>query len=103
MLATAVFLHMFAQAIFVSLPVLAYVHYGASASTAGLMFGAFGAGSVIGSLSAFRSHADAPARLATAGILWVSAPLLLLGLELPAIGVMAVMFASGLGRWRPRR
>ena len=27
MLATAVFLHMFAQAIFVSLPVLAYVHY----------------------------------------------------------------------------
>ena len=35
---------------FVSLPVLAYVHYGASARTAGLMFGAFGAGSVIGSL-----------------------------------------------------
>ena len=31
MLATAVFLHMFAQAIFVSLPVLAYVHFGASA------------------------------------------------------------------------
>ena len=38
-----------------------------------------------------------PLRLATAGILWVSAPLLLLGLELPAIGVMAVMFAAGLG------
>ena len=98
MLATAVFLHMFAQAIFVSLPVLAYAHYGASARTAGLMFGAFGAGSVIGAISAIPlARRVPPLRLATAGILWVSAPLLLLGLELPAIGVMAVMFAAGLG------
>jgi MFS family permease len=98
MLATAVFLHMFAQAIFISLPVLAYDHFGASARTAGLMFGAFGAGSVIGSLAAIPlSRTVPPMRLATAGILWVSAPLLLLGLELPAIGVIAVMFAAGLG------
>jgi MFS family permease len=98
MLATAVFLHMFAQAIFVSLPVLAYDHFGASARTAGLMFGAFGAGSVIGSLAAIPlSRTVPPIRLATAGILWVSAPMLLLGLELPAIGVIAVMFAAGLG------
>ena len=35
MLATVIFLHMFAQAIFISLPVLAYRHYDASAHTAG--------------------------------------------------------------------
>ena len=98
MLATAVFLHMFAQAIFVSLPVLAYDHYGASARTAGLMFGAFGARLGDRQPAAIPlSRRVPPMRLATAGILWVSAPLLLLGLELPAIGVMAVMFAAGLG------
>jgi hypothetical protein len=53
---------------------------------------------VIGSLAAIPlSRTVPPMRLATAGILWVSAPLLLLGLELPAIGVIAVMFAAGLG------
>jgi MFS family permease len=98
MMLTAVGLHMFAQAIFVSLPVLAYTHYGASARTAGLMFGAFGAGSVIGSLAAIPLvRRVPPLRLATAGIVWVSAPLLLLGLDLPVLGVMGVMFAAGLG------
>lgn len=98
MLLTAVFLHMFAQAIFISLPVLAYDHFGASARTAGLLFGAFGAGSVIGSLAAIPlARVVPPLRLATAGILWVSFPLLLLGVDLPAIGVMGVMFAAGLG------
>ena len=97
MLLTVVFLHMFAQAIFISLPVLAYVHFDASARTAGLLFAAFGAGSVIGASPRSRSPKGAPLRLATAGIVWVSMPLLLLGLDLPAVGVMAVMFAAGLG------
>ena len=98
MLLTVVFLHMFAQAIFISLPVLAYVHFDASARTAGLLFAAFGAGSVIGSLAAIPlARRVPPLRLATAGIVWVSLPLLLLGLDLPAAGVMAVMFAAGLG------
>ena len=52
MMVTIVFLHMFAQSIFIALPVLAYDHYGASARTAGLLFGAWGAGSIIGSLAA---------------------------------------------------
>ena len=98
MLLTAVFLHMFAQAIFISLPVLAYDHFDASARTAGLLFGAFGAGSVIGSLAAIPlAKVVPPMRLATFGILWVSFPLLLLGMDLPSVGVMAVMFAAGLG------
>jgi Transmembrane secretion effector len=98
MLITVVFLHMFAQSIIISLPVLAYAHYGASARTAGLLFAAFGAGSVIGSLAAIPlARTIPPVRLATIGIVWVSLPLLLLGLELPAVGVMGVMFAAGLG------
>ena len=98
MLLTVVFLHMFAQAIFVSLPVLAYVHFDASARTAGLLFAAFGAGSVIGSLAAIPlARVVPPLRLATIGIVWVSLPLLGLGLVLPAVGVMAVLFAAGLG------
>jgi MFS family permease len=98
MLLTVVFLHMFAQAIFVILPVLAYAEFDASAHTAGFFFAAFGAGSVIGSLAAIPlAQRVPPIRLATIGIVWVSAPLLLLGLELPTIGVMAVLFAAGLG------
>jgi MFS family permease len=98
MLLTVVFLHMFAQAVFVALPVLAYDHFDASARTAGLFFAAFGAGSVIGSLVAIPlARTMPPLRLATIGIVWVSAPLFILGFELPSVGVLAVLFAAGLG------
>jgi predicted MFS family arabinose efflux permease len=98
MLLTVIFLHMFAQTIFFALPVLAYVHFDASAKSAGLFFAAFGAGSVIGSLaSVFLASRMPPLRQATIGIVWISAPLLLLGVALPAVGVMAVLFLAGLG------
>ena len=98
MLLTIVFLHMFAQSIIVALPVLAFDHYGASAKTAGLLFGAWGAGSIIGSLAAIPlANRVSPLTQATIGVVWVSAPLMLLGLTLPAVGAMAVLFASGLG------
>lgn len=98
MLLTIVFLHMFAQSIIVALPVLAFDHYGASAKTAGLLFGAWGAGSIIGSLAAIPlAKRMSPLTQATIGVVWVSAPLMLLGLTLPAVGAMAVLFASGLG------
>lgn len=98
MLLTIVFLHMFAQAIFISLPVLAYDHFDADARTAGLLIGAWGAGSVIGALAAIPlARRMAPLAQATVGVVWVSAPLFLLGLELPAWAVMGVLFASGLG------
>lgn len=97
-LLTVVFLHMFAQAIFISLPVLAYDHYDADARTAGLLLGAWGAGSVIGALAAIpMARMMSPLTQATIGVVWVSAPLFLLGFELPAQGVMAVLFAAGLG------
>ncbi len=98
MMLTVIFLHMFAQAIFISLPVLAYRHYDASAHTAGFLIAAFGAGSVIGALAAIPlAKRVPPIRLATIGIVWVSAPLLLLGVAMPSIGVMGVLFAAGLG------
>ena len=98
MMLTVIFLHMFSQAIFISMPVLAYRHYGASAHTAGFLIAAFGAGSVIGALAAIPlAKRVSPIRLATVGIVWVSAPLLLLGVAMPSIGVMGVLFAAGLG------
>jgi MFS family permease len=98
MLLTAVFLHMFAQSVFICLPVLAYDHFDASAGTAGLFFAAFGAGSLLGSLAAIPlARRMSPVRLATIGVVWVSAPLLLLGLALPAPAVAGVMFLAGLG------
>jgi MFS family permease len=98
MLVTVIFLHLFAQSIFIALPVLAYVHFDASSHTAGFFIAAFGAGSIIGSVVAIvLARRMPPMRLATIGIVWVSAPLVLLGFELPALGVMGVLFAAGLG------
>ena len=98
LLLTVVFLHMFAQSIIVALPVLAFDHYGADARTAGLLFGAWGAGSIIGSVAAIPlAKRMSPLTQATIGVVWVSAPLMLLGLALPAVGAMGVLFASGLG------
>ncbi len=98
MMVTIVFLHMFAQSIIIALPVLAYDHYGASARTAGLLFGAWGAGSIIGSLAAIPlARRVSPLTQATIGVVWVSMPLMLLGLALPSVGAMGVLFASGLG------
>ncbi len=98
LMVTVIFLHLFAQSIFIALPVLAYVHFDESSQIAGFFYAAFGAGSIIGSLVAIvLAPRMPPIRLATIGIVWVSAPLLLLGLELPAVGVMGVLFAAGLG------
>jgi MFS family permease len=98
MLLTAIFLHMFAQSVFICLPVLAYDHFDASSGTAGIFFAAFGAGSLLGSLAAIPlARRMSPVRLATIGVVWVSAPLVLLGVALPAPAVAGVMFLTGLG------
>ena len=98
MMVTIVFLHMFAQSIIIALPVLAYDHYGADARTAGLLFGAWGAGSIIGSLAAIPlASRVSPLTQATIGVVWVSMPLMLLGFALPSVGALGVLFASGLG------
>jgi MFS family permease len=98
MLLTIVGLHVFAQTIFISLPVLAYDHFDANSRTAGLLLGAWGAGSLIGALAAIPlARVMSPLNQATIGVVWVSAPLLLLGFDLPSVGVMGVLFFAGLG------
>lgn len=92
---TALFLNMFGQMFVISLPVLAYTEYGGSSRLAGVFFGAFGAGAVVGSVLAIKlmPRFD-PLRLASVALLGLSLPIFLLGLELPAGAVLAVLAVS---------
>lgn len=92
---TALFLNMFGQMLGASLPVLAYEQYGGSSRIAGAFFASFGAGAVVGSVAAIRlvPRYD-PIKLGTVSLVALALPIWLLALELPAIGVMAALFAS---------
>ena len=81
----------------ISLPVLAYLEYGGSSRLAGVFFGAFGAGAVIGSVLAIKlmPRFD-PLRLASVALVGLSLPIFLLGLELPAAAVLAVLAVSAI-------
>jgi MFS family permease len=93
--ATIVCINFFGTAIAISLPVLAYVEYGQSPRLAGLFFACFGAGALVGTALAMRILPRfQPLRLAAAGLLALVLPIWLLGLELPAWGVMLVLFVS---------
>ncbi len=94
---TALFLNMFGQMFVISLPVLAYSEYGGSSHLAGVFFGALGAGAVIGSVLAIRlmPRLD-PLRLASVALVGLSPPIFLLGLELPAAAVIAVLAVSAI-------
>jgi MFS family permease len=92
---TALFLNMFGQMLGASLPVLAYEHYDGSSRIAGAFFAAFGGGAVVGSVAAMKlvPRYD-PIKLGAASLVALVLPIWLLALELPAIGVMAALFAS---------
>ncbi|MBA2474766.1 MAG: MFS transporter [Actinobacteria bacterium] len=94
---TSLFLNMFGQMLAASLPVLAYVEYGGSSRVAGAFFGAFGAGAVVGSVAAVKlvPRVD-PLRLGTVSLVALTLPIWLLALELPVIGVVAVLFVSSI-------
>ena len=94
---TALFLNMFGQMLSASLPVLAYEQFDGSSTIAGLFFAAFGAGAVIGSVIAVKLVArHDPIRLGAVALVALTVPIALLGLPLPAIAVMAVLFVSSL-------
>lgn len=94
---TSLVLNMFGQMLSAGLPVLAYAEYGGSSRLAGAFFASFGAGAVIGSVIAVRVMPRfEPARLAASVLLVATLPIWLLGLDLPAIGVMAVLFTYSL-------
>jgi MFS family permease len=91
---TALFLNMFGQMLSASLLYLAREDFG-SARVAGAFFAAFGAGAVVGSLAAMRLvKRYEPIRLGAVALLLLTAPMLLLGLDLPVPAVMLVLFAS---------
>ncbi len=77
------------------LPVLAYQEFGGSSRVAGALFAAFGVGAVLGSVAAVKliGRFD-PLRLGSTAFMAMTLPIFLLGLELPAIGVMAALAAS---------
>ncbi len=94
---TSLFLNMFGQMFVISLPVLAYSEYGGSSRLAGVFFGAFGAGAVVGSVLAIKlmPRFD-PLRLASVALVGLSLPIFLLGLELPAAAVLGVLAVSAI-------
>ena len=92
---TALLLNGFGQMLVAGLPVLAYDQFDANAKVAGAFFAALGAGAVIGSLAAIRIvPRHDPVRLGAISLVALTLPIWLLGLDLPAIGVMAVLFTS---------
>ena len=94
---TALFANGFGQMLAASIPVLAYEEYGGSSRLAGIFFGAFGLGAVVGTVIAVRimPRFD-PLRLGAVAFVAMSLPLWLLGLHLPAVAVVAVLAVSSL-------
>ncbi len=94
---TALFANMFGQMLGASIPVLAYEEYGGSSRLAGIFFGGFGLGAVVGTVIAVRimPRFD-PLRLGAVAFIAMSLPLGLLGLHLPAVVVVAVLAVSSL-------
>jgi predicted MFS family arabinose efflux permease len=91
---TALFLNMFGQMLSASLLYLAREDFD-SARIGGAFFAAFGAGAVAGSIAAMRLvRRHEPIRLAAVALLCMTAPMLLLGVDLPFPAVMLVLFVS---------
>ena len=94
---TALFLNMFGQILAVSLPVLAYEHFGGSPRVAGAFFAAFGAGAIVGTLLAVRLVARFdPVRLGAFSLVALTVPLWLLPLPMPLVVLLAALALSSL-------
>ncbi len=91
---TALFLNMFGQMLSASVLYLARADFD-SAQIAGAFFAAYGGGAVVGSIAAMRLvKRHEPIRLGAVALLCMTAPLLLLGIDLPVPAVMLVLFVS---------
>lgn len=94
---TALFLNMFGQMLYASLPVLAYQQFDGRSGIAGLFFASFGAGALIGVVLTVKlAPRFDPVRLGAVAIVAFTLPLPLLALPLPAAAVMAVLFTSSI-------
>jgi MFS family permease len=94
---TVVLGNMLYQVLFAALRVLGFERFD-SASITGFFFAASGLGAVLGSVIAFRVVARfEPLKLASVFIVLEVIPLWLLGFELPAVAIMAVLFVAAIG------
>jgi hypothetical protein len=86
---------MFGQVLAVSLPVLAYDHFGGSSRVAGAFFAAFGGGAIVGTLIAIRvvSRFD-PVRLGAFSLVALTLPNWLLPLPVPLLVVVGALALS---------
>jgi hypothetical protein len=84
-------------ALFAVMPVLVLERFGEDARILGVIWGAWGAGAVLGSVVTFRLVARLDRLLVgSIGEIGMTAPLWLLLADLPAAAVVGAMFASGL-------
>jgi MFS family permease len=91
----AVFLNMFGSALSAALPVLAFDEFSESSRVAGALFASLGAGALLGMVLAMKLMPRfKPLKLAAIGIVALSLPIWLLGLDLPLWATMAALFAS---------
>src|SRR4051812_3936467 len=96
LLLTVILLDMCGSALFASLPALAFLRFDRNPHVAGLLFAAFGAGALVGSVLAVHLlQRFRPLRLAAGALLLAAAPLWLLVASLPAAGVAGVLFLCG--------
>ena len=82
--------------VFVSIPVLVYVHYGASPRLAGVLFAAWGVGAVTGNVLAFRSDRVGGLHQAAPLVLLQAAPLWVVAAPVPAAAVAGALALSGI-------
>ena len=91
----AVFLNMFGSMMSAALPVLAFDDFGESSRVAGALFASLGAGALLGMVLAIKLMPRfKPLKLAAFGIVALSVPIWLLGLDLPLWATMAALFVS---------
>ena len=91
----AIFLNMFGSMMSAALPVLAFDDFGESSRVAGALFASLGAGALFGMVLAVKLMPRfKPLKLAAIGIIALSLPIWLLGLDLPLWATLAALFAS---------
>jgi MFS family permease len=86
------------QIIFISIPVLVIAHYDGNPRLAGLLYGAWGGGAILGNVVSYRAFGSgAPLRRVAALLPLQVLPLWLLPLPIPAAVLLLANFASGTG------
>ena len=85
-----------AQALFLALPILAFVEYGGRPGIAGLLVSAWGVGALLGGAAVFRLADREPLVLIRRAAVVQALPLWLLAFELPPAVAAAALLASGL-------